>query len=127
MELLRRLLSIALMAVVGLPLFAPFFGWKSESSLPACCRRAGMHHCMAMSDSMSSMSDDHSHFASNETCPYRSATLFVAQHSDAVLPADVIFANLTAHPAVQAQTEAVWRIARDRSRHKRGPPSLLQL
>lgn len=81
-----------------------------------------------MGGSMSTMSDDHSHFAANETCPYRSATLFVAQHSDAVMPsADVLFANLTAHPAIQAQTEAKWRVARERSRHKRGPPSLLQL
>ncbi|RXH57349.1 hypothetical protein GRAN_0659 [Granulicella sibirica] len=38
---------------------------------------------------------------------------------------DGLFASLMTHPAGVAQTESKWRISRDRSRQKRGPPSLL--
>jgi len=47
-KLLRRLLSIFLVAMFGLPLVSPLLALtaKSESNLPACCRRSGQHHCM---------------------------------------------------------------------------------
>jgi hypothetical protein len=37
------------------------------------------------------------------------------------------FAELVHHPAVHEQTHAKYRISRDRSRQKRGPPSLILL
>jgi hypothetical protein len=45
---MRRLLSLLLLAAFGLPFVAPAFalGQEIESSLPACCRRHGAHHCM---------------------------------------------------------------------------------
>jgi hypothetical protein len=36
-----------------------------------------------------------------------------------------VLASLVTHPAGVAQTESKWRISHDRSRQKRGPPSLL--
>src|ERR1700761_7365468 len=46
-QVLRRLLSILMLAVFGLPFVAPLFamGATNEASLPACCRRNGEHRC----------------------------------------------------------------------------------
>ncbi len=38
-----------------------------------------------------------------------------------------VFAELYSHSAVHAQTEAKYRISSDRSRQKRGPPTLILL
>ncbi|HEY0263340.1 MAG TPA: hypothetical protein VGC07_02350 [Granulicella sp.] len=56
-------------------------------------------------------------------CPY-SPSVVADGHSHAFGPpaAQAIFADLVAHPAVAAQTESKLRIARSRSRQKRGPP-----
>jgi hypothetical protein len=58
-----------------------------------------------------------------EKCPYCPSAL-VATHSELLaLPvASAVFASLVSHPAGVAQTELMWRISRDRSRQKRGPP-----
>ena len=56
-------------------------------------------------------------------CPYAPARA-VATHPP-LSAAPVVrssFLPLTAHPAGVVQTESKWRIARDRSRPKRGPP-----
>ena len=44
---MRRLLSLVLLAAFGFPAVAPVLalGQDTESSLPACCRRNGAHHC----------------------------------------------------------------------------------
>jgi hypothetical protein len=46
-QLLRRLLSVLLLAVFGLPVVSPFFAMSTTdvARLPACCRREGKHHC----------------------------------------------------------------------------------
>ncbi len=61
-----------------------------------------------------------------ERCPYCPAGNVGAAHGDfgVVAAGAAIFAGLVSHPSVAAQTESKWRIARDRSRQKRGPPSL---
>jgi hypothetical protein len=47
-EPLRRLLSMFLLAVFGFGFVSPLLALtaKSESNLPAGCRRNGQHHCM---------------------------------------------------------------------------------
>ena len=127
-HLLRRLLSILLLAVFGLPLVSPLFALSTSdvTRLPACCRRDGKHHCMGMAD-RSNLTQQGTQFnAPAEKCPYCPSAL-VATHSELLaLPiADAVFASLVSHPAGVAQTEWMRRISRDRSRQKRGPPSLL--
>lgn len=63
-----------------------------------------------------------------ERCPFLPAAV-VAMHGDtlALSAAQSIFAECVAHPAVVAQTECKLRIARSRSRQKRGPPALSSL
>jgi hypothetical protein len=128
MRVVRRLLSIALLAVFGLPFLSPLLALsgKMEGNLPVCCRRNGMHHCMA-SHGMSEGSTSPG-WSAHQTCPYRPASLFASQHSDpGLVSADAIYADLVSHPSVRIQIESLRRIARDRSRHKRGPPSLILL
>lgn len=124
---MRTLVAILLLAVFGLPLALPLLaqGEISEAGLPACCRRTGAHHC-AMSAGERAQASPHSPaFSAPEgRCPYGAqAPATVHPESFAPAPANAIFADLLSHPAVHAQTECRWRIARDRSRQKRGPPA----
>lgn len=42
---MRRLLSSFLIALFSFPLIAQAFSVEPTQTLPACCRRAGVHHC----------------------------------------------------------------------------------
>lgn len=57
-------------------------------------------------------------------CPFAPGS-FVVPHigSYAIHATSLAFAMPMSHPAGITQTESKWRIARDRSRQKRGPPA----
>jgi len=59
-----------------------------------------------------------------ERCPYYPRAM-TATHAGVMSPAaySSILASPASHPSGVAQTESKRRIARDRSRQKRGPPS----
>jgi hypothetical protein len=125
---MQRLLSILLLAVFGLPVVSPLFvlGAEGDASLPACCRRNGKHHCMAgMGEHSALPSHDPQFRAPAEKCPYYPQAL-VSAHPDVynASKADEIFASLVSHSGGIAQTEAKWHISHDRSRQKRGPPTI---
>jgi len=125
-QLLRRLLSILLLAMFGLPVVSPLFALSTMDAtrLPACCRRDGKHHCMENMADRGNLTQSGTQFtAPAEKCPYCPSAL-VATHSELLAPpvASAVFASLVSHPAGVAQTESMWRISRDRSRQKRGPP-----
>ncbi len=42
---MRRVISSLLLALFSFPLIAQAFALNPAPSLPACCRRAGAHHC----------------------------------------------------------------------------------
>ncbi|MGH9596895.1 MAG: hypothetical protein ACRD3K_08875, partial [Edaphobacter sp.] len=70
---MRRLLSIALLAVFGLPFVSPLFALTatSDANLPVCCRRNGRHHCMMSAEERATLSPDTQAFnAPPERCPY---------------------------------------------------------
>ena len=128
---MRKLLSILLLALFGLPFVSPLFALSgdAEGSLPACCRRGGAHHCAMM---MGDRGDDGFTRGCGSVLRRRSVLtvrgLVSSVHRDVMsmpVQADGLFASLMTHPAGVAQTESKWRISRDRSRQKRGPPSLL--
>jgi hypothetical protein len=129
---LRRLISISLLAIFGLVLFSPLLvdSTESDSTLPACCRKNGKHHCMGMGmDASATSSQTTPHVATlQEKCPYSPAVLSVHTSNPYTLqPAQAIYAGLMAHPAVIAQTESKLRISLIRSRQKRGPPAFASI
>ena len=130
--MLRRLLSILLFWATLFPMVAPALsvGAMGQSTLPACCRRGGKHHCMMSPEARALMMRELSGAirvgTPPEQCPYRQHSL-VAAHLRVFTPgaAAAHAAFLLREPSVAARAECLWRIAFDRSRQKRGPPFLL--
>ena len=128
-RLLRRLISILLLAVFGLPFVLPILamGQDAEAGLPACCRRNGKHHCMMSMDARGKLVVRHDPQvkAPVEKCPYCPTLIVPAQPNPLAEPtiAAAIFGDLVSHPTGFAQTEALRRISRQRSNQKRGPPT----
>jgi hypothetical protein len=107
------------------------FGWlllvpafaAGESTVPACCRRSGKHHCTTRAHANPA---ETSLVSLRDKCPcVPQAT--VATHVEFSAPsgAHAIYAGLLAHPAVAQQTEAGYRLSHFRARQKRGPPVFL--
>jgi hypothetical protein len=129
---MRRILSFVLPALLSFPLIAPFLLAGMDSTLPACCRRNGQHHC-SMPSSMTAdttMVDDGAGPAIRpgfSRCPSYPVATYPSSESK-LAPAtnsQAIFASIVSHPAVQAQTEARHRVSFSRSRQKRGPPAFV--
>jgi hypothetical protein len=80
---------------------------------------------MSMAERSQLANPDPQFQAPAEKCPYCPTAIAVV-HGNAFVPptAQAVFAGLVAHPAVAAQTESKLRISQNRSRQKRGPPSL---
>jgi hypothetical protein len=59
-------------------------------------------------------------------CPAYPAAVTQIRHADLSFhAASLIFAEIVSHPAIKLQTEARARVALDRGRQKRGPPTKL--
>ena len=126
---MQKLLAILLLALFGLPVVSPLFalGTGVDAGLPACCRKSGKHHCMMSMGERSQLGQDDPALSSlPEKCPYCPGTT-AATRPDVLTgaSAEAILASLVSDPAGVAQTESKRRIARDRSRQKRGPPANL--
>jgi hypothetical protein len=122
----RRLLSSVLLLLFSLPLISPVLAIAtgSDANLPACCRRNGAHHCMKKMQPEKSSSPSLS--ATAQCCPAYPAVVTSARHGDLSVPtASLIFAEIVSHPTIKLQIEARARVALDRSRQKRGPPTEL--
>jgi hypothetical protein len=128
----RRLLSILLFWATLFPLIAPALssGALGQSTLPACCRRDGKHHCQMSPEFQALMQrelDGPTRVGTRpDPCPYRQRSL-AASHLQTLASADTTTqAPFALHaPSAAAQAECLRRISFDRSRQKRGPPSLL--
>jgi hypothetical protein len=116
---MRRLLAIAIIALLGTTLAAPLFA-SAASSLPQCCRRNGAHHCMAgMTDGA-----ERSFSRIAPKCPdYPRAAAVPSSQFFAAAGSGAAGAPLFTHPASAPQTGARYRISYARSRQKRGPPT----
>ncbi len=121
------LVALGLVLVFGLPLISPALASTSdESQLPACCRRNGKHHC-AMSMAMGGVSSRYRMVS--EKCPFSPFA-----HPQLMVPHAFLRNNApaphvrTAGPSfIVREAEAGYRTSADRTRQKRGPPSLLSL
>jgi hypothetical protein len=123
-NVMRRCLAIPMVLLFLLPLVSAMFGASdAEAGLPACCRRDGKHHCAMLA---APSSPDKGVGAIRGKCPYSPAALTVViLPSFAPSTAAAIFAGVVQHTSVAPQTDARGRVSYDRSRQKRGPPSLL--
>jgi hypothetical protein len=120
----RRAATATLIIVLALPGLLPLWTADSESSLPACCRRDGGHHC-AMLGGMapSSAAQDATFRAASGQCPYQKA--LAAVHVRGALfpgPSAGLCAADLSHPGIQIPTCASNLIPNGRSHQKRGPP-----
>ena len=121
---MRRLLAIALTLLFSLPLISPLLALSGGASanLPICCRRNGAHHCMG-NMAMDPFGPGLKLIPRPERCgAFPQATNAVPHLQLAAPAASLLFAEAVSHPSVKPQTQALARIALDRSRHKRGPP-----
>lgn len=129
---MRRLLSILLFWATLFPMVAPALttGAMGQSTLPACCRRGGQHHCMMSTEEraflMRELEGPLRFGTPPEECPYRQHAV-VAAHLQVYTPGATAThpAFLLREPSVMGQAECLRRISFDRSRQKRGPPVLL--
>lgn len=125
----RKLLSILLLAVFSLTFIAPLFAMAGQvdGGVPICCRREGKHHCgMSMTERSPAAPRHPQVHAPLDRCPFCPKAM-PATHPDVSTSAvsASVLAALVSHPAGIAQTESKWRISRDRSRQKRGPPAFV--
>src|SRR5260370_206774 len=99
----------------------------ADTCVPICCRKNGKHHCLiSMADRANSGQGGKKVSAAVEKWPYWPGAVMTT-HPDvmSLAASSGVFAALVSHSAGIAQTESKWRISRDRSRQKRGPPSFL--
>jgi hypothetical protein len=126
---MRRLLSICLFAAILLPILAPLLsmGAMAETVRPACCRRDGKHHCMGdMATTLPADGQSRAR-APREVCPYQQRALVAAHHEPSPVPGALeVTVTLPQEPSAPSQAECLRRISFDRSRQKRGPPTLLR-
>lgn len=130
--MLRRILCILLFSATLFPTVAPALttGAMGQSMLPACCRRGGKHHCSMSPEEqarmMRDLSDQIRASAPPMQCPYRQSSVAPAHLQVFVAAVNASQGALRLHsPSAAAQAECLRRISFDRSRQKRGPPSLL--
>jgi hypothetical protein len=123
----RRVLSIVLLIGFSLPLIAPLFASAAaEASLPACCRRNGKHHC-AMTGMMGQSPSPYRTVAEKCPCAPFAGLALMLPHAFAPRGAANPAGWSVASAALVREAEAGYRISAERTRQKRGPPSLLSL
>jgi hypothetical protein len=116
--MVRRASAILLVAVCSLSLIGPAFT-DANSALPSCCRRDGRHHCaMTGKAGVQLTRQKCSNYPEAGAAPACFKTL-------AAKPSHTLYAAILTYPAGHAQTEARYGASFNRSRQKRGPPTLL--
>jgi hypothetical protein len=130
MKPLRRAFSILLMAVFSMPSLLPWFssGATDEVSVPACCRRHGLHHCFMSAAERATLqaigAADPEFNAPAPQCPYQQSAVRNIRQATSFLPVvAAVYASVASHRTGLTQTHSMWRRSRERSRQKRGPPA----
>jgi hypothetical protein len=127
---MKRILSTFLILMFGLGPLAEALPASAESSLPACCRRHGAHHC-AMSAEQAAKAAQATPsstpiLTAPSHCPYYPGSMAAS-----TTPAFAMVASKAAPPVLFAQDhlpatgDAAARQSQIRTRAGRGPPSSL--
>jgi hypothetical protein len=123
----RRLLASSLLALFGFSLISAAFPTAAaESNLPACCRRAGKHHCGTPGETAPPAGPA---FQAGDRCPYFPGS-FTAARSPGVFDAIVLAAlraPLANRTAERFPTQPIGLMSLSGPQQKRGPPSLLSI
>jgi hypothetical protein len=122
---MRRVPAILLVFLFSFSLIGPALFQDDESNLPACCRRAGKHHCgMAGRDMAEAPSSGPAVDALRARCPLFPNGGAVLPHSGAaVLTADRTAGASAGFRIISpAQAIAGYRVSFSPSHRKRGPP-----
>ncbi|MEO6922457.1 MAG: hypothetical protein ABI142_01400, partial [Bryocella sp.] len=123
---MRKLIAIAILAFLGLPFATSAFALMpmDSASLPACCRKAGKHHCAMTPEERGLLLDTKHRLGSLPSkCPFAPQATHVSQVSWGPAPAaQRLFVFPPRRVSAQAQVKCQLRISEDRSRQKRGPP-----
>jgi hypothetical protein len=118
---MRRALSVLLLAIFSLPLFAQALALNSAPNLPACCRRAGVHRCTM----------DHNRGNGPQLAQLRcqlfpqSGTVSASARIDAPASSTHAATNQLFGFTTSAQLPLALLPVLPGSIHKRGPPSFL--
>jgi len=120
----QRACAILLLVFLSFSLAGPEVFVDHDSTLPACCRRGGMHHCGSMAAAHKQDPSSTPAVKATRQCASFPKTDGVRAFSTTTFPASsqAFFASIVTHPAAQPQTEARQRVSFSRSRQKRGPP-----
>ena len=121
---MRRGIAILLTVLFSSLLILPLFARPFQSSLPACCRKSGKHHCAMQLET----GNEPALSTIEAKCPYLPHAMMAA-HQDGFSPriGQAIVSTMLRYPELAAQAETGFRASHYRSRQKRGPPSSLLL
>jgi hypothetical protein len=125
---MRRLLSLVLLLVFGLPAVAPALDFSAtpDSRLPACCRRNGAHQCAMSQQELDGLQNGAQVNMVGSKCPCYPTSAAPLQHQQLGFhPAAPILTALISEPTQVSQIQAWARAAEEGARHKRGPPQQL--
>ena len=125
---MRRAPAILALTAIFYPWIAPV-AIADESTLPACCRRSGAHHCSMPSGEDPAPPSDGSAIRAAACCPAFPLLSTVSGVNAVALvkSSHAIMADLVSHPSSQSQNEAILRAPFSRSHQKRGPPVFLSI
>jgi hypothetical protein len=119
-----RFLASLLLALFSFSLISPALLADADSNLPACCRRAGLHHCFLTSQ-RTGPTGPSLNAARCPDFPGVRAVTAPGKLAGLAKTSQAVFAASISHPAAHAQTEARYRISYSRAGQKRGPPLFL--
>ena len=122
---MRRFSAILLVALFSFSLIGPaVFASETDSNLPECCRRAGIHHCATMAGQPESSSGPSMQAGK---CPFFPVVSAVPVSRADSVPgvSHTIHTGFVSQPALRPQTIALCRASYSRADQKRGPPTSL--
>src|SRR5579872_2769929 len=120
----RRALAIALLGVFSFSLIPPSaFASDPDAGLPACCRRAGKHHCAMISAGEGSLSGP---ALQSSRCNSFPGVKLVTALPSAGMPVAPLVSSVS-HPSSSANVHAIdtpYPVLFHSPRQQRGPPTL---
>src|SRR5579884_1452163 len=116
----RKLIANAVLLFILAVFFAPAFANTTSTSLPACCRRGGAHHCTAVAHVLI---PGETSFRAATSCPLWHPTVLIS--SIAALPSSQSLAFGARHEALVNRAHNGAYSSSARSNFQRGPPELL--
>ena len=124
---MQRLLAMLLLASFSFTLGGPALFATSNSTLPACCRRAGKHHCVMQAVGSNRQASSRELRVTGNRCSSFPRPASLATHLGSAFSNSprVLHGMVLNQPDQRSQTETLRRISFSRSRQKRGPPALL--